>query len=841
MADMPEIKDYIDPAVISYMRDAIAEAGGNEVFFLCACGDDRRVTRAQVIARGDDESVPALTQDAAVGDVVAHNHPSGLLSPSKPDIEIASTLGSRGVGFFIVNNQLTEIYAVVEPFTKEVIKPIEEAEVEAALSGGGALSKTLERYEVRPGQIQMAHEVVRAFNEDKVAAFEGGTGVGKSMAYLVPSLHWVLKNRERVVISTNTINLQEQLIGKDVPLLGRALSGQFKAVLVKGRGNYLCLRKLDLALSEGDFMLEDQEKEGLAAIAAWAGNTKEGSRSDLNFMPDDGLWEKISSESDTCMRLKCKHFAHCFFFRARREAASADLLVVNHHILLADIALRSATGGGSEMAILPGYSRLVIDEGHNLEDGATSYFGSRVSRLGMLKMLGRLHHRKERDRGTLPLIVSRLRGKGAPSEKAEAWRLLIDGKLLSEKESVAARVGEAFDALYLFLLDGKAEGEAPELKLRITDLVRGSKRWAGVEDAFGRLGVELARLVRSLNSLHKELVDDGFGDRLADPLVELKSMSERLEGVGAELDMLLKGGGDGLVRWVEAPARKAGRVIALCGSPLNVAREIKERIYDRLKTVVITSATLTVKKRFDFIARRIGLDLLGEGRLVTGVFPSPFDYARQVVIGIPRDIPEPTDGGFPRVLTELVRESLEVSRGHAFVLFTSFKMLDKVYRELELDMASMGIKGLKHGAAPRHKLLEDFRKFPSAALFGTDSFWEGVDVEGDSLSNVIITKLPFSVPDDPVIEARQEEIAAMGGNPFMEYTVPQAVIKFRQGFGRLIRSKRDRGCIMVFDKRIIDKNYGREFIDSLPGCRVVTGNRETIFERVLEFFTPEMA
>ncbi len=868
---MPESVRYITSEAAEYMRAAIAEAGGNEVFFLCSCKEERRITDARVIARGDEECVPALAQGAAVGDVVVHNHPSGLLKPSRADIEIAGMLGSRGVGFFIINNEADEVYAVVEPFARESIKPLDTDAVEAALKDGGALSKAMTGYEARPGQVMMAREAARAFNEDRVAALEGGTGVGKSMAYLVPALFWIAKNHERVVVSTNTINLQEQLIGKDIPLLGRLLGSglrpdaglseaglpaqaAFKAVLVKGRGNYLCLRKLELARTEGDFLLEDTEGQDIAAIAEWALTTKEGSRSDLSFAPSESLWEKLNSESDSCTRLRCGHFQRCFFFRARREAASADLLVVNHHILLADIAIRAE---GADNAILPGYTRLVIDEGHNLEDGATSYFGSRIARLGLLKMLSRLHHKAARAasgrptaggraaagravrpaaKGALPLLASRLAGKGGSrKEKGEAWITLINERIIPAKESALLRVNEAFDELFYFM---SRESESPggDIKIRLTGETRGITGWESVDAAFGRLGTELANLTRSLGSLCKEIKAEELGDKIDEPLIELKSITERLEAANAETDNLLRGGGDGLIRWAEAPARKTGRVISLCGSPLNVAAEIKSRIYDRLKTVIITSATLTVKKKFDYLNRRIGLGLIPGDRLVEGVFPSPFDYRNQVIICIPRDVPDPGAREFGAALGALLRESLDISQGRAFALFTSFRMLEGAYRELLPFMQDAGIRGLRQGDSPRHRLLQDFRTHPKAALFGTDSFWEGVDVTGEALSNVIITKLPFSVPDDPVIQARQEEIEERGGNPFMEYIVPQAVIKFRQGFGRLIRARTDRGSIMVFDRRIVEKNYGREFLESLPDGRLVTGPCSIVFEKAREFF-----
>lgn len=851
---MPDVTEYMDPAVAGFIKDAIIEAGGNEVFFIGSCGPDRKVIRASVAARGDDSSVPAVAMSASVGDVVIHNHPSGDLTPSGADLSIAATLGSRGVGFFIVDNAASSVYAVVEPFASESLKPVDDAEIEAAFATGGMLPSVMDGYEPREGQVLMAKEVGRAFNGRRVAALEAGTGVGKSMAYLVPSILWALRNGERVVVSTNTINLQEQLIHKDIPLLARAMDKEFKAVLVKGRSNYLCRRRLDVSLGEGELFGDGAEKADLQALYQWSVKTREGSLSDLSFVPGEEVWEKVRSEGDTCIRLKCGHFQHCFFFRARREAAAADVLVVNHHILLADIALRSADGGNADTGILPGYTRLIIDEGHNLEDGATSYFGSRVSRLGILKMLGRLHNKRERERGILPFLLRGLKGgRGTFKARADAWKTAIEGRILMEKEAAGVLANDAFDVLYEFA--GKMAGEkqgghsggnfgGQEIKVRLKDDTSAMEGWAEVAAAFGDLQGGLARLARSLDSIRRDIGEDAgdsaMADRLSGPTVEMKALSDRLENVATTIAALIDGADPGVVRWVEAPARKGGKVIALCGSPLNVAGEIKARIYDRMATVVITSATLTVRQKFEFIKKRTGLGLLAEERLTTGIYPSPFDYASQMIIGIPTDIPDPTGAAYTDALAALVRESLEASRGRAFVLFTSYGMLNKVFRMVEPALKGMGVKGLRQGDAPRHRLLDEFRTSGQAALFGTDSFWEGVDVAGGALSNVMITKLPFSVPDDPVIEARQEEIAAEGGSPFMEYIVPQAVIKFRQGLGRLIRTKTDRGSIMLFDRRVIDKNYGREFLESLPPGSLVIGDSRAVLDKVRGFFAVEL-
>jgi len=839
---MADAGRYIDPAVRRYIADAISEAGGNEVFFVGTCSAGRTVGSAAVAARGDDSAVPAIAMEASVGDVVIHNHPNGDLTPSKADLSIAATLGSRGVGFFIVNNSVEEVYAVVEPFSRESLSPVEGVEVGEVFSEGGPLSRLMDGYEPREGQLGMSLEAAGAFNNNRVAALEAGTGVGKSFAYLVPAVIWAATNRERVVVSTNTINLQEQLVHKDLPLLSRAMPYDFKAVLVKGRSNYLCLRKLDVAMSEGGLLAEEKEQDELNALFAWSKKTREGSRSDLSFVPDNELWERVRSESDTCTRLKCRYFQHCFFFRARREAAAADILVVNHHILLADIALRHAEGGHPEAGILPGYRRLVIDEGHNLEDGATSYFGSRASRLGFLKLLGRLQHRRgERDGGLLPFFLHVLKGaRGDMREKAQEWKKRTSARLLSEKQTASDMVEDAFDTLYGHVTGERLE-DAGDVRLRLKDDTLASEGWAEVAAAFARLEEGAMALVRSVRKLVREAeaaAGDGYmAERLSGPLVEMKALADRIEGYLANIDALIKPGeDDGLVRWVEAPASRAGKVISICGSPLNVAQAIKERVYDTLSTVIITSATLTVKKDFRFLAGRTGLDLIEEGRLVTGIFPSPFDYKRQMVIGIPSDIPSPTSPEFASGLVGLIRRSVELSEGRAFVLFTSYGLLNRVHRELGPELVRLGFCVMRQGEEPRHRLINRFRRERRGVLLATDSFWEGVDVSGDALSNVIITKLPFSVPDDPVIEARQEEVAARGGNPFMEYVVPQAVIKFRQGFGRLIRTKTDRGSIMVFDRRVVEKSYGREFIGSLPEGTVIRGTREEVFGRVEEFF-----
>ncbi len=822
------------------MRQEIAATGGNEIFFLGRTDENSLVVEVEPLARGSRDAVAAIIIAVSFGDVVIHNHPSGNLTPSQPDLEIASILGNQGVGFYIVDNAVGRCYQAVSPFVRKTVELLSFPEVEQFFAPGGILSRNLDGYEHREEQVRMAFAVAEAFNQERLAVIEAGTGTGKSLAYLLPAVLWSLRNRERIVISTNTINLQEQLIKKDIPFLREKGGLSFRAVLVKGRSNYLCLRKLKTVETEPSLFKEEGTAGELEALVEWSRKTGEGCRNDLSFIPRDEVWEEVCCEADQCGRVKCSHYGKCFFYSARREAAGADVLVVNHALLFADVALRHETGYDSS-AILPPFTRLIFDEGHHLEKTATSFFSSRISRQGLLQILGRLQHPRKAQRGILPRLSARI-SQDIP-EHLDALFLelssLLEERLLPRRIALADTVTQVLDSLGLDLLAylKNDKKNAAERKLRLTAAVYADPFWRTAEEAVHRLVKDLTEYVAIMQAFLKacDQLPDSVLEKLSGSLIDLRGIRGRLEGVIQELGVFTVRS-DRLCHWFEVSNGSRGMMVRLCSSPIEVAQSIKSVVLDKFRTVVVTSATLAVGERFDYLKKMTGIDRLDSQRVTELLLPSPFDYERQTFIGIPDDLPEPTERSFAGFLEEYLLRGLIISEGRAFVLFTSYELLTRVYASLHEPLKRAGLTPMRQGEINRHMLLNRFRREKNAVLFGTDSFWEGVDVQGRALELVVITRLPFRVPTEPILEARAETIAAEGGDPFMEYTVPQAVLKFKQGFGRLIRSRDDRGAVLIFDRRVLSKNYGRFFLDSLPKARITRGEGETVFREMERFF-----
>lgn len=838
-----KIASYVSADAVAYMQKCIGEANGNEVFFRGKVNDEKIVESAQVLARGNREAVPAITGTVAAGDVVIHNHPSGGLEPSPADMSIASELGNRSVGFFIINNAASEIYVVVEPFAKETATLLQPAALRRVLAAGGPVARTLEAYEERVPQLEMLEHVARAFNEDKVATIEAGTGTGKTLAYLLPAIAWSTGNRERTVISTHTINLQEQLVFKDIPFLQQALPKKFKAVLVKGRSNYACRRKLAEAEKQTEMFADNGQQSELRAIIEWANKTRDGSKADLSFVPHNDVWEKIQSESDTTLRARCPFYHHCFFYNARREAANADLLVVNHHLLFADLAVRSVVGGQSEVAVLPPYKRLILDEAHNIEDVASAYFGAAVSYHGIRRILHRLLRRREnKATGLLPLCLVRLQSKARkiPRRLLDGMRTHIESSVQRKLDLLEVQLSEMMERLFYWAMAHQQE-KFSEFKLRLTLAVHREPGWQEIVAAdapklvaaMRALSEELAQLDKYLDSL-----EEFIGGEAASLAVDLRAQAGRLQEAATSLqEVLMPPANDeeSKVRWLEVRRGSYGNIVRLRTAPLEIGPLLKKAVYDNFPTIIMTSGTLTVAHDFAFLENRLGLGLIDPRRRDSVQLESPFDFARQALIAVATDLPEPNEDAFADTLKEKLRETLRLSGGRAFVLFTAYGLLNRMYEELAPELAAMGIAAYKQGLDTRSRLLDKFRHDVNSVLFATESFWQGVDVPGEALQSVIFPRLPFKVPSEPVIEARVEAIDRRGGNSFMEYTVPQAVIKFKQGFGRLIRNKSDYGTVVIFDRRVVTKFYGQLFLQSLPPCRVATGSSREIFTAMEEF------
>jgi ATP-dependent DNA helicase DinG len=838
---LQSIEKLFSKRSVKGLRNEISSAEGREIFFLGKTNAHRRVIEIKAIARGDEEEVPAIQQVAAPGDVVIHNHPSGDLKPSKADLQLASLFGQRGIGCYIINNEVTLIYVVIEAFEKIELQPLKDDKIISLLSPGEEISQKLSNYEYRLQQMEMMKAVIKAFNHDKIGIIEAGTGTGKTLAYLLPTIFWSAANKERVVISTNTINLQEQLLYKDIPFLRQVLPQKFKAVLVKGRGNYVCLRKIGALQKDFNLFSDEDDSQLLQDIIKWSSRTSDGSISDLNFIPPGETWEKVKSETDLCLRSKCPYFKQCFVNRARRELSQADLLIVNHHLLFSDLALRRQLGPDSELSILPAYQRLILDEAHNLEDVVTSHFGSHITRIGLFRMLNRLYHLKKGEKGLLPIIKLKLFQvrKNISESTLDGIINLIDAQFIPQVKITMQAAEIAFDKIAKFLSSQQIEKDAPELKQRITPDIQKYPDWQLlVKQKIKDVKAELHALISQMEKLSKSLarLKNEIKEEIEDQILQLKAMAGRFREVKSLISSIFGQHDEGEIRWILSGGDKKPGKIELLTSPLIVADEMIERVFYPYGTVILTSATLTIGGNFDFIKTRLGLDKIESERLIELVLPSPFNYEKQAIIAIPSDVPEPRSHFFEEELPGLLLKTISISQGSAFILFTSFALLNSCFRRLEESLRLMGITPLKQGEEGRHRLLERFKKDISSVLFATDSFWEGVDVEGEALQCVILTKLPFKVPNDPVMEARMEYIEKHGGNPFMELAVPLAVIRFKQGLGRLIRRKTDRGAIVILDKRIKEKNYGKAFLHSLPKANLIIDKKEIIFDNLRNFF-----
>jgi len=807
------------------VRAAIRLAGGREVCFTCTIGEDGTIATARVVARGDATSVLALPGFAQAGELLLHNHPSGVLDPSEPDLQVAARMHDLGVGFAITDNDAARVYVVVEVPTPKVITPLDLAAIEEDLGPAGPVARRHRRYEDREGQREYGRRVARLYNLGGIGLLEAGTGIGKSLGYLVPALRWAAANGERTVVSTNTINLQEQLVGKDLPFLADTLDDQpVRFALLKGWRNYLCLQRLEQATGVQGTLLGTEHDDRLASLVAWASQTTDGSLSDLPAPPGEELWDEVAAEPDLCQRLKCPYFDKCFLFSARRKAAQADVIVVNHHLLLSDIAVRRVTQNWEDAAVLPPYTRLIIDEGHHLEDAAGSHLGATITRRGLDRLFARL---ERRGKGLLPTLIARLSGRRDLVSVAS-----LD--LVQARLTASARAGRDKGAVVFDLLDAMLQQEERIVRRLEPDFVSHDIWRNGLDAALQDLLGELEILASGLQLVRDRMEDDDAAvERYGALLGEVRAVTRRLLAAGDTLRAALSPPEDAVpaVRWIEVRGRE--RNVAVTSVPLDLAPILRDDLFRKLETCVVTSATLAVDGRFDYLRQRLGLDE-DDVEPAMAIVPSPFDFASQALLAIPTDVPAPAMEGMAhldaviRVLTDLV----EAADGGVFALFTSHRDVRRTAEALRASGLDRRWPLLVHGEDTRQALLRRFQAAGSAVLLGTASFWEGVDVPGDPLRGLLLARLPFRVPTEPLVAARCERVVRDGGDPFVEYMLPDAALRLKQGFGRLIRTADDTGVVVLMDPRVLSRTYGETLLETLPPARRAVGPWHEVLSQV---------
>ena len=813
-----------------FIAAEIKRARGNEVCFHAVVADDGAIHTPRVVARGNARAVLALLRDAPPG-IAIHNHPSGVLEPSEADFRVAHDLYEQGQGFGITNNEADELYVVVEPPQQRERVLLNEDGVDAVLAPGGAMEQWHGAYEDRPSQRDMTRSVARAYNEGGVVLAEAGTGTGKSVAYLIPAIKWAVENKERTVVSTNTINLQEQLVRKDLPLLKRVLGGEFKFALVKGRHNYISIRRARLAAQTQQVLFDDPQQRAMTGILQWLDTTTDGSLQELPFSPPAEVWEEVQSDGDVCLRAKCPHFEQCYYQKARREAAAAEILVANHHLLFSDLGVRKIQENYTATVVLPAYRRIVLDEAHNIEDAATEHLGASISRRGLFRLLGRL---ERRGRGLLPAIESKLRTAEPDLLQEEALRQIGD-----ELKPLLERLREYSAELFVWLDQMLVNAE--DGVMRLTEDFKASPAWTnGLDTLHHNVSLQLDLLLKGIDRLREHvLVDRKWTEFLQEQLIELNGILNRLAGAADALNVTFAVDDDGsLVRWLERRSNPGGDAnVTLRAAPVDLSEVMRDALFDRVETAVLTSATLATRAGFGFIRQRLGI---GSGlRVREEVHPSPFDYETQAMVAVPTDLPIPHAGEnpqFDRATAQVVADLTAASDGGVFVLFTSYRSLRVVATELRRRGLHQRWPLYVQGEGTRTTLLDNFVKSGNGVLLGVTSFWEGVDVPGDPLRGIIIAKLPFKVPTEPLTAARIEAIEKDGGSSFAQYVLPHAALRLKQGFGRLIRTRNDRGSVVLLDRRVLEKSYGKYFLDSLPPAPLHTGSWSDLRFELASFY-----
>jgi DnaQ family exonuclease/DinG family helicase, putative len=693
-------------------------------------------------------------------------------------------------------------------------------------------------YEEREAQSIMFDEVHKALDNERHLLIEAGTGTGKSLGYLLPSLFYGVKENKKIVVSTHTINLQEQLRQRDLPLLHEVAPFPFRAAIFKGRGNYICLRKFDTKLRMREYVSPNEDLMTAAQMIIWLGETGTGDQEEMNFGNKGAeFWETVASDADSCLNRACPWFKRCFYHRAKHEANIADVVITNHSLVFTDIQ--------AEHRLLPGYEHLVVDEAHHLEEVASKHLGLQLSYFSLVHPFNRLI-KDSRGGGLLSQLIAMLHGESESG--VPAWIETLD-ELSKSFTSIREDWDKMFELMYTLMgTTGGAPAAQTEngqsvYRIRPNEHPTG---WSTITDIENIIFADLNKAVRTLEKTLNDIKEKIDDTPIVNMVTDLNGAVKDLARIRDDMRVFVRADKRDTVYWMEATAQFKAKSLQLNAVPADVSEQLRTHLFEAKKSVILTSATLSVQKSFQYASEQLGLAGMEEaGRLTTVQLPSPFNYREQALVIIPRNFPQLKGAGgdphFVNLLVKSLSDSAVLLGGRMLVLFTSYRMLRQVYDPLKEALEAHQIQVLGQGidSSNRSKLTRRFRQQSASVLLGTSSFWEGVDIPGDALTCLAIVRLPFQPPNHPLVEAKSEMLLAQKQNPFMKLSIPQAVIRFKQGFGRLVRSAKDRGIVLIYDTRVLETYYGKYFLYSLPGPKIEHMHTEQIVPRMQQWLGTE--
>ena len=801
-----DIKDRFSEESLQTIKKYLEEQNNKSMIFKATFDEDELIQEPFFLSLYKKKSFEETLTKVARNEVVIRTTKPNQLYPSDMELELSEELYTRrNIAYCLLSSDLDDFY-----FVQDIDRIfLEDIDIKNYFSKDGILAKEIKGFEYRQEQEEMAQYIQEAINEDKKIIVEAGTGTGKTLAYLIPAIKWAVVNKKKVIIATNTINLQEQLLLKDIPLAKSIIKDEFSYVLVKGRNNYVCKRLFnELALGKNidieTFSIEAREQ--IEYILKWGNKTKTGDKAELPFEVYPDVWELVQSTTELCLGKKCPYRKECFYMKTRMEKMEADILISNHHVFFADLNVRAETDFDSEYLILPRYDMVIFDEAHNIESVARSYFSVEVSKISFTRLLNRIYQRKnkrKKEKSALIRVEDTVDEKNL--EDSEQYIYLLN--TLKEEISILQNIGdEYFDEIRKIY---ETNTEAP-IKKSLNNFEMTKSRFLEnlreKKDIFQSKLADFSNLMMSFNNVIDEEKDKN---------PEVINFNNHLKMFKAYIDsfkFINSFEDDNYIYWLDINSKRTN--VVLTATPLNIAQKLSTVLFDNLDRLVFASATIVVNGSFDYFKKSLGLD---EEDCIEAIIKSPFDYNEQMSVYIPSDIQDSENiNAFVSDASRFILNILLKTNGKAFILFTSYTMLNQIYYSISKKLIDKGFEVFLHGDKPRSQLIKEFKEAENPILFGTTSFWEGVDVQGENLSNVIITKLPFLVPTDPVVSAISKKIEENGGNSFTDFQLPEAIIKFKQGVGRLIRKKTDSGNIFILDSRILKKRYGSLFINALP-------------------------